>query len=66
MNSLELKDYIDTFDSKYNGNYSIMYPYIKDRLSIYEDRDLPFPGEFLFFEERILREGIYKPQTSLI
>lgn len=58
MNNSDLKEYIDTFDEKYNGNYSTLYPYIKNRLNNYEDMDLPFPGEFLFFEDRYVK--IYK------
>lgn len=58
MTNEKLKEYIDTFDDRYNGNKSIIYPYIKDRLNIYEVWELPFPGEFLFFEERYVK--IYK------
>lgn len=39
---------------KSNGNYSVMYPLLKDRLKDYTCEELPFPDEFLFFEDDYL------------
>lgn len=41
-------------NSKMNGNYSIVYPLIKDRLTEYSYMDIPFREEFLFFEDKYL------------
>lgn len=40
--------------AKQNGNFSQMAPLFGERLDVYPDHELPFPGEFLFFEERYL------------
>lgn len=40
---------------KQNGNCSFFYPILKDRLDIYPCEEVPFPEEFLFFEERYLQ-----------
>lgn len=49
---MNIEKYLKDFKANYNGNYSIIYPYIKDRLNIYEDKELPFREEFIFFEDR--------------
>lgn len=43
--------------SKYDGNYSLLYPILKDEIDQYnyEDEDNPFPWEFLFFEDDYLK-----------
>jgi hypothetical protein len=40
---------------KQNGHCSFFYPILKDRLEIYPCEEVPFPTEFLFFEERYLQ-----------
>lgn len=35
-------------------NHSVMFPLLKNRLGIYKDHELPFPEEFLFFEDKYL------------
>lgn len=45
--SLEL---IKQWEKEYTGNYSIIYPKIADRLTGYDEYDIAFAGEFLFFE----------------
>ena len=49
---MNIEKYLEDFSSNYNGNYSIIYPYLKDRLDMYEDYELPFREEFIFFECR--------------
>lgn len=49
---MDIEKYLDDFKKNYNGDYSIIYPYIKDRLDSYEDCELPFREEFIFFECR--------------
>jgi len=36
---------------QHNGNFSVFAKIFGDRLSVYKEWELPFPGEFLFFEE---------------
>lgn len=40
---------------KSTGNHSQIYPLIKNRMSHYECEEVPFPDEFLFFEDRYLK-----------
>lgn len=54
----EVKEYIDTFSDKFDGNRSLLYPYIKDIIDQYPCCDIPFPQEFLYFED--LYVSIYK------
>lgn len=40
---------------KLGGNLAVMYPLLKDRIDgIYEDTEVPFKEEFLFFENKYL------------
>lgn len=43
--------------SKYDGSHSVIYPVIKDEIDLYRYRndELPFPYEFLFFEDDYLQ-----------
>lgn len=38
----------------YDGNLSVMYPLVKDRLTEYDETEIAFAGEFMFFEEKYL------------
>lgn len=40
--------------AKQDGNKSYFYPILKDRLDVYDESDVAFAEEFLFFEERYL------------
>jgi len=40
--------------SDQTGNHATFYPILKERLDLYPCEEVPFPGEFLFFEERYL------------
>lgn len=51
MNRTEVNQLLAAHD----GNHSLLYPRMKDKLRDYTDEELPFPGEFLFFEDRYLR-----------
>ncbi len=39
---------------QHNGNFSVFAKIFGDRLNVYKEWELPFPGEFLFFEESYL------------
>lgn len=41
---------------KYDGNYSVLYPLLREEIATYHypDSDLVFPNEFLFFEDDYL------------
>lgn len=43
--------------TKSDGNYSLIYPILKDEIALYNysEYDNPFPQEFLFYEEDYLR-----------
>ena len=45
------------FLSRSDGSWSVLYPILKEELAAhhYADQDLPFPYEFLFFEEDYIR-----------
>lgn len=38
-----------------DGNFSVFYPIFGERLKVYKEWELPFPGEFLFFEDHYLK-----------
>lgn len=48
------KEKVEHLLSMCNGNQSVFYPILKDRLSCYKEQEVPFPQEFLFFEDRYL------------
>lgn len=50
---MELKEVNDLL-SKYNGNISMMYPLLKDRLVDYHETEIAFAPEFMFFEKEYL------------
>lgn len=57
MNVETLKNILDN----YNGNFSQIYPFVKNKLLKYnyKDCELPFPGEFLFFEDIYISIVLY-------
>ena len=45
---------INALLEQYDGNRSVIYPFVKDKLSYYKCEELPFPESFLFFEDKYL------------
>lgn len=46
---------LDSLIERYNGNFSLLYPIIKERVANYQPYELPFPEEFICFEDNYFR-----------
>lgn len=55
---MNVEKYLKDFEKNFNGDRSIIVDHLGDRLDFYEDRELPFKYEFIYFEERYVQ--IYK------
>lgn len=53
---MDIDIYIQDFKKNHNGTHSVIYNYLKDRLhKQFCEMEIPFAGEFLFFEDRYIR-----------
>lgn len=51
MTNTEITEYLEKC-SHYDGERSIIYPYIKDKIDVYNEYEIPYKEEFIFFEDR--------------
>lgn len=55
---MNIEKYLKDFEKNFNGDRSIIVDHLGTRLDFYEDKELPFKYEFIYFEERYVQ--IYK------
>jgi len=65
MNNLNDINYLKQLLAKYDGDHSVIYPIIKNRISELSESEGAFMNEFMFFEDDYMKYRIHMDENNI-